>query len=75
MASEPERGTPAPNTSERMGGTLRSKIPIPKGITEDMYRPLIFGNRQTQFKIFNVVVCVGVGTACMIETHHEGVLF
>ena len=47
-------------TRERIGG-LVSRMKQPPGITEDMYRPLLFPNHQVHFKIFNVLVCLGEG--------------
>ena len=31
----------------------------PPGVTKDMLKPLVFGNHQTHFKVFNALVCVG----------------
>ncbi len=47
-------------TRESIGG-LATRMKQPPGITEDMYKPLIFGNHQFHFKVFNFLVCLGKG--------------
>lgn len=56
------------STRERIGG-LTVRMKQPPGITEDMYKPLLFGNHQFQFKVFNVLVCLGKGAGLKCKPH------
>lgn len=64
MSSGPA-GSPAPGARERMGSVVSGKKP--KGITSDMFKPYLFGNHQSVFKLFNVLV--GVGTVLCNYVH------